>query len=411
MMTDIKGVRRQFPILEERIDGHPLIYLDNAATTQKPSCVLETLRTFYSEQNANINRSMHALAEAATNAYENARTIVAGFIACDDPRNVIFTRNATESINIIARSWAASTLKSGDVIALTTMEHHSNIVPWLQLKESHGIRLEWIPVNEEGEIDLRMLKKILQTGRVKLVSMSGLSNVLGCMTPLEQCMSLAHEHGARISIDGAQLLAHKDVNVSALNADFLAFSGHKLYGPTGIGVLYGKTELLEQMTPFLGGGDMIRSVTQDSFTCAELPRKFEAGTPAIADAIALGEALLWLQTLDLNDVHRYTQSLIVHAHHALLKIPGLTLFGPENPSKRYGCASFEIEGVHPHDLTDILGREGICLRAGHHCTQPLHKILRVPATTRLSVGIYNTKQEIDVCIAAIGRAVDRLRKQ
>ncbi len=409
MALDLAAIRAQFPILRKTIGGRPLIYLDNAATTQKPLRVLERLERFYREQNANINRSMHALAEEATLSYEEARNRVARFIGASHSHEVIFTRNTTESINMVARSWG-TTLKRGDSIVLSMMEHHSNIVPWLQLKESHGISLRWVPVNREGTMDMDELKGVLSSGRVKLVSVTGLSNVLGCLTPLQEIARMAHRSGARLLVDGAQLVAHERVNVQNPDIDFLAFSGHKLYGPSGVGVLYAKETLLERMPPFLGGGDMIQTVTTEKFTCADLPRKFEAGTPATADAVGLGEAIAWLEDTGAEAAHEHTRSLVRYAHKQLRSREGITILGPKNPKKRVCCVSFTVEGVHPHDLTDVLGQEGICLRAGHHCTQPLHKALDLTASTRLSVGVYNTKEEIDVCMAAMERAIHLLKK-
>ena len=403
MALDLATIRAQFPILRKTIGSHPLIYLDNAATTQKPLKVLERIGRFYREQNANINRSMHALAEEATLSYEEARNRVARFIGASHSHEVIFTRNTTESINMVARSWGA-TLQRGDSIVLSMMEHHSNIVPWLQLKESQGINLRWIPVNREGTMDMNELKRALSSRRVKLVSITGLSNVLGCLPPLREIARMAHRAGARLLVDGAQLVAHERVNVQESDIDFLAFSGHKLYGPSGVGVLYAKETLLERMPPFLGGGDMIQTVTTKKFTCADLPRKFEAGTPATADAVGLGEAIAWLEDTGAEAAHEHTRSLVRYAHEQLRSREGITILGPKNPKQRVCCVSFTVEGVHPHDLTDVLGQEGICLRAGHHCTQPLHQSFGITASTRLSVGVYNTKEEIDTCIEAIVRA-------
>jgi cysteine desulfurase/selenocysteine lyase len=401
MALDISEIRRQFPILGKSIGGQPLVYLDNAATTQKPQAVLDRLQRFYTEQNANINRSMHALGEEATIAYEEARKIVAEFVGAEHAFEVLFTRNTTESLNLVAKTWGAATLKPGDAVALTTMEHHSNIVPWLQLRETHGITIEWISVDKEGTIDSKSLERVLRSGRVKLLAATGLSNVLGCRTDIADLARKAHAAGAMILVDGAQLVAHETVNVQKLDVDFLAFSGHKLYGPTGIGVLYGKKKLLETMPPFLGGGDMIQNVTLEGFTSAELPRKFEAGTPAIPDAVALGEALRWLKGIGIDAAHKHTRSLIAYAHETLASIDGITILGPKNPANRLCCASFTLDRVHPHDLADILGQQGICLRAGHHCTQPLHRSLGIDASTRLSVGVYNTEEEVDMCVAAI----------
>jgi cysteine desulfurase/selenocysteine lyase len=401
------ALRQQFPILSTNIDGHPLVYLDTAATAQKPKCVIDAISNFYASSNANINRGMHPLAEKATIAYDDARKIIANVIHAKKTHEIIFTRGTTESISLVARTWGADNIGKGDTIVLTEMEHHSNIVPWLQLQEKTGCLLEWIPVNTAGDLDLRVLEKILKNNTVKLVAVSGLSNVLGALTPLQEIITLAHTHGAKVLVDSAQLIVHREIDVQELDCDFLAFSGHKLYGPMGIGVLYGKEELLRKMPPFLGGGDMIATVSKTGFTSAELPRKFEAGTPSVADAIGLAEAIKWLSTLEKSTIEHYEEELLLYAKNTLQTIDGIRIFGPVNP---VGCISFSLLGIHPHDLTEILGRNGICLRAGHHCTQILHASLGVKATTRLSVGLYNTKEDIDVCIAAIKEAIAFLRR-
>lgn len=407
MSLDLSALRRQFPILSTNIDGHPLVYLDTAATAQKPKCVIDAISNFYASSNANINRGMHPLAEKATIAYDDARKIIANVIHAKKTHEIIFTRGTTESISLVARTWGADNIGKGDTIVLTEMEHHSNIVPWLQLQEKTGCLLEWIPVNTAGDLDLRVLEKILKNNTVKLVAVSGLSNVLGALTPLQEIITLAHTHGAKVLVDSAQLIVHREIDVQELDCDFLAFSGHKLYGPMGIGVLYGKEELLRKMPPFLGGGDMIATVSKTGFTSAELPRKFEAGTPSVADAIGLAEAIKWLSTLEKSTIEHYEEELLLYAKNTLQTIDGIRIFGPVNP---VGCISFSLLGIHPHDLTEILGRKGICLRAGHHCTQILHASLKVKATTRLSVGLYNTKEDIDVCIAAIKEAIAFLRR-
>jgi cysteine desulfurase/selenocysteine lyase len=401
------ALRQQFPILSTNIDGHPLVYLDTAATAQKPKCVIDAISNFYASSNANINRGMHPLAEKATIAYDDARKIIANVIHAKKTHEIVFTRGTTESISLVARTWGADNIGKGDTIVLTEMEHHSNIVPWLQLQEKTGCLLEWIPVNTAGDLDLRVLEKILKNNTVKLVAVSGLSNVLGALTPLQEIITLAHTHGAKVLVDSAQLIVHREIDVQELDCDFLAFSGHKLYGPMGIGVLYGKEELLRKMPPFLGGGDMIATVSKTGFTSAELPRKFEAGTPSVADAIGLAEAIKWLSTLEKSTIEHYEEELLLYAKNTLQTIDGIRIFGPVNP---VGCISFSLLGIHPHDLTEILGRNGICLRAGHHCTQILHASLGVKATTRLSVGLYNTKEDIDVCIAAIKEAIAFLRR-
>ncbi len=403
MHLDPLALHRQFPLLAKHIAGKPLAYLDNAATTQKPERVLETMKKFYEHQNGNINRGMHPMAEEATVLYESARKTVAHFMGARHAHEIIFTRNATESINLVARSFG-ETLEKDDTVALSLLEHHSNIVPWLQLSERKGIAIEWIGLDAHGRIDLDSLKKILKKGKMKLVAVAGLSNVLGVATPLQAIIEMTHAAGAKILIDAAQLIAHQSIDVQKLDCDFLAFSGHKIYGPTGIGVLYGKQELLERMPPFLGGGDMLESVDLLGFKPAELPRKFEAGTPAIADAVGLASAIEWMGEVGIEAMHAHTKELIGYARKALRSIPHVQILGPASGDDLLGCVSFTVTGIHPHDLTEILGREGICLRAGHHCAMPLHKHLGIPASTRLSVAAYNTEEEVDRCVNAILRA-------
>lgn len=405
---DIDAIRRQFPILNRTIGGHPLAYLDNAATSQKPACVIDALTTFYSTHNANVNRGVHVLAEETTVAYDEARKKVAAFIGAA-PQEIIFTRNATEAVNLVARTWGDANLAEGDTVLLSVMEHHSNIIPWLQLKKRKGIRIEWIGMDAEGNLSVEELRKSLQKKTVKLVSVMGLSNVLGTCTPLKEMIRLAHENDAKILIDAAQLAAHASIDIQDLGMDFLVFSGHKIYGPMGVGVLYAKEDLLRSMPPFLGGGDMIGSVTQDSFTPAELPRKFEAGTPSVADAVGLGTAMEWVSGIGMEVIADHEHSLLAHAQTLLSSVKGIRILGPSEAKNRSGCISFTIDDVHPHDLTDILGRQGICLRAGHHCTQPLHRLLGIPASTRLSVAAYNTKEEIDRCVEEIKKASALLR--
>lgn len=389
------SIRGEFPILTVKVGSEPLAYVDNAATTQKPRCVLDAMTEFYETKNANINRGVHPLAEAATVAYDDARNTVADFIGARS-HEIIFTRNCTEAINLVAKTWGAS-LKKTDGIALSAMEHHGNIVPWMQT----GAALTWISVNADGQPNLDELEAALKTKKIKLVAMTGLSNVLGSLPPLKKIIALAHEHGALTLVDAAQLIAHDAIDVQELDCDFLAFSGHKVYGPTGIGVLYGKAELLKKLPPFLGGGDMIASVTTEGFEAAELPRRFEAGTPAIAEAVGLAAALDWVKKIGIENIATHERALLAYAQKKLATIDGLTMLGPKNSDERAGCISFTVKGMHPHDLTEALGRKGICLRAGHHCTEPLHRALKLNATARLSVAAYNTKEEIDRCVAAI----------
>lgn len=404
----LDSIRSEFPILSRTLAGRLLAYLDNAATTQKPISVTQTMIEHLALHNANINRGVHFLGEEATLAYDQARKTVQQFIHAHHTHEIIFTRNATESINIVAKSWGETFLQPGDSVVLSVMEHHSNIVPWLCLKEKIGIHLKWIDVDSAGNLDLDAYAEALSDQSVKLVAMTGLSNVLGSMTPLKKIIAKAHAAGALVLVDASQLIVHEPIDVLDLGCDFLAFTGHKLYGPTGIGVLYGRTSLLEKMPPFLGGGDMIQSVTRDHFTVAELPRKFEAGTPAITEAIGLRAAIQWIEKTGLDAIAKHEQSLLVHAQKRLSEIDGLTIFGPKNSVQRRGLISFTIDGTHPHDITQILSDKGICLRAGHHCTQPLHEHLGITATTRLSVAAYNTMEEIDVCVDAMVEAQTRL---
>lgn len=403
MPYDAAAIRRQFPIFDSLLGSQRLVYLDTAATSQKPKAVLDAMNEYYSTANANVNRGVHPLAERATIAYDNARQRVAKFINAKHAHEIIFTRNTTEAINLVSHSWGTQ-LNKGDGIAVSILEHHSNIVPWLQLKEAKDVTLQWIDVNEKFELRLDQLQKALATRSVKLLAVTGLSNVLGTLTPIGEIIDLAHTHGAKVLVDAAQLVVHKQLDVQTLDVDFLAFSGHKIYGPTGIGVLYAKADLLKKMPPFLGGGDMIHSVEQQKFTPAELPRMFEAGTPAIAEAVGLAAAINWLEKNDRKAMEKHEQSLIKLAIAGLKKIDGLTILGTGDAATTHGCVSFTLDRVHPHDLTEILGRNGICLRAGHHCTQPLHKRLGTVASTRLSVGAYNTEEDIDDCIAAIKEA-------
>lgn len=388
MPLDLAQIRQQFPIL----NTPELVYLDNAATSQKPQVVLDAMTQYYRTSNANAHRGMHQLAEAATVAYEQARQTVADFIHCK-PYELVFTKNCTESINLLAKS---ITWQPGDAVVLTALEHHSNIVPWQQLAE-HDVEILWIDCDEQGQLNLNQLDEYLATNTVRLVSVTGLSNVLGVRPPLEIIIQKAHAAHTLVHIDAAQLIAHHPVDASTLDCDFLSFSGHKLYGPTGIGALYGKRNHLEQMQPFLGGGSMIQEVTTSGFTPAEIPLKFEAGSPPVAEAVGLATAIDWYTQFAWQDIETHETSLLQLAIKQLSTIDGLTILGtPES-----ACVSFTIDGVHPHDLTDVLGKQGVCLRAGHHCAQPLHDKLGIGASTRLSIGIYNTEQDIASCISTL----------
>jgi cysteine desulfurase/selenocysteine lyase len=397
---DVLKIRADFPVLEREIHpGVPLVYLDSTATSQKPSVVLDAMDGFYRCCNANIHRGVHTLAEEATGAYEMARQRVAEFIGSPSPRQVIFTRNTTESINLVAYTWGRANLVSGDVVVLTEMEHHSNIVPWHILAAEKNLRLEFIPVTEDGLLDLDVYQDLLEL-RPKLVSFTHMSNVLGTVTPAVEIIRMAHAAGAVVLVDGAQSVPHRPVNVRTLDCDFLAFSAHKMCGPTGIGVLYGRKELLEAMPPFLGGGDMIKRVHLRSFTPNELPHKFEAGTPAIAEAVGLGAAVSYLNSVGMEAIAAHEQEIIAYALERLEEIPGVSIFGPSAKYKG-GVASFMLKDVHPHDIAQILDGQGIAIRAGHHCAMPLHEKFGIPASARASFYLYNTKEEVDKLVEGI----------
>ncbi len=428
-MFNVSDIRRQFPIFNQKIDGYDLIYLDSAATSQKPQAVLDRMEKFYREENANVHRGMHVLAERATVAYENARVTVQKFINAARPEEIIFTKSCTEAINLVAISLSrGGFFTEGDRVVLSVLEHHSNIVPWLQLKERKGIEILWLDCDDHGQLKLDQLEEFLRDRHVKLVSVTAQSNVLGVRPPLAEIITLAHQHGALVLVDAAQSVSYHLTDVQTLDCDFLAFSGHKLYGPTGIGVLYGKQKHLESMPPFLGGGMMIQEVHQDRFTTADLPQKFEAGTPAIAEAVGLAAAMEWIGKYSWKEIEAHENCLLDLAKKSLSSFPSISILGDGGGAEhapplhkmhspvgalhatpsRSGCISFAINDIHPHDLTEILGRQGICLRAGHHCTQPLHRRLGVTASTRLSVGIYNTEEEIHHFLRALPLAVERL---
>ncbi len=397
---DIEGIRAMFPVLSREVrPGVPLVYLDSAATSQKPRQVIEALSSFYGSQNANIHRGIHRLAEEATEAYESARKIVADFIGASSPREVVFCRNTTEAINLVAYSWARSTLQEGDLILLTEMEHHSNIVPWQILAQERGIQLAYVPITDDGLIDLAEYHRLLGD-KPRLVSFMHMSNMLGTINPTADMAAAAHDAGALVLVDAAQSVPHLPVDVVALDADFLAFSGHKMCGPTGIGVLYAREALLKAMPPFLGGGDMIKRVRLDGFSTNDVPYKFEAGTPAIAEAIGLGAAINFLESIGMDLVHKHEQYLVSYALERLAEVPGVRVYGPE-AEQRGGVASFTFADVHPHDVAQILDQDGIAVRAGHHCAMPIHERFCIPATTRASFYLYNTTEEIDKLIEGL----------
>ena len=400
MSFDALSIRKDFPILTREVrPGIPLVYLDSTATTQKPRVVLEAMDSFYRTNNANIHRGVHTLAEEATAMYEQARQEVANFINAASTDEIIFTRNATESINLVAYTWARATLKAGDLVILTEMEHHSNLVPWIMLASERGVELEFIPVTGDGLLDLEAYRRLLSRNP-KLVAFTGMSNVLGTINPVAEMVKLAHAAGAITLVDGAQSVPHLPVDVQALEVDFLAFSAHKLLGPTGIGALYGRAELLRAMPPFLGGGDMIKTVHLRSFKPNEIPHKFEAGTPAIAEAVGFGTAVEYLTRLGMEAVAAHEREIVSYALERLEEIPGVKVFGP-SADKKGGVASFTLEGVHPHDIAQILDRDGIAVRAGHHCAQPLHEKYGITATARASFYVYSLKEEVDALVNGI----------
>jgi cysteine desulfurase/selenocysteine lyase len=397
---DVEKIRADFPVFERDVHpGVPLVYLDSTATAQKPLQVIQTLEDMYRNHTANIHRGIHMLAEEATAAYESARQKIAQFINAPSARQVIYTRNATESINLVAYTWGRANLKAGDVIILTEMEHHSNLVPWQLLADELNLQLEFIPVTEDGRLDLDGYQKLLKLAP-KLVAFTQMSNVLGTITPAKEIIWMAHEAGAVTVVDGAQSVPHIPVDVQDLNVDFLAFSGHKMCGPSGIGVLYGRKSLLESMPPFLGGGDMIKRVELRSHQTNSLPHKFEAGTPAIAEAVGLGAAVDYLSNIGMDAVAQYEHEIGTYALERLEEIPGLKIFGPDMEHKG-AVFSFTLPGVHAHDVSQILDQTGIAVRAGHHCAMPLHDIYCVPATARASFYIYNKVEEVDHLVEGI----------
>ena len=400
MGFDVTRIRADFPTLDREVHpGVRVTYLDSTATSQKPIAVIDAMNAYYRDSNANIHRGVHALAEEATALYEGARQKIAKFINAPSTKQVIYTRNTSESINLVAYSWGRANLNKGDLVILTEMEHHSNLVPWQMLKMERGIRLEFIPVTEGGLLDLDAYSTLLDQ-RPKLVSFTHMSNVLGTITPAAEMVRLAHGAGAITLVDGAQSVPHFAVDVQALDADFMAFSAHKMLGPTGIGVLFGKQELLEAMPPFLGGGDMIKTVHLREFVPNSLPHKFEAGTPAIAEAVGFGAAVDYLTSVGMDAIAAYEHEITEYALERLEEVPGVTLFGPGAQDKG-GVAAFTLEGVHPHDVAQILDRDGIAVRAGHHCAQPLHEKFGIPATSRASFYLYNTKDEVDKLIEGL----------
>ncbi len=398
---DLSAVRAEFPILQqEHHDGVPLIYLDNAATSQKPLKVIEALDDYYRRYNANVHRGVHKLSEEATAAYEQARIKLRKFINADSKREIIYTRGTTESINLVANTWGRANLKPGDVVVSTQMEHHSNIVPWQMFQAEKGFKIKYIPVLDDGTLDLEAYARFLDEGGVKLVTVMQVSNVLGTINPVQVMAKQAHEAGALILIDGAQSVPHMAVDVRAVAADCFAFSGHQMLGPTGIGVLYGKRDLLEAMPPWMGGGDMIATVKLSGSTWNDLPYKFEAGTPAIAEAIGLGYAVDYLSAMGMDKIQAHEQEITAYALDRLAEVPGVTVYGPE-AVKKGAVAAFTLQNVHAHDVAQILDADGIAVRAGHHCAMPLHERFTVSATAQASFYLYNTTAEVDALIDAL----------
>ena len=399
-MLDVNAIRKDFPILSRLVYGKPLVYLDNAATSQKPSSVIQALTEYYEGYNSNIHRGVHSLSMEATERYEEARRKCADFIGCSSVEELILVRNTTEAINLVAQSWAQHNIGLGDEILTTHMEHHSNLVPWQKVAQERGAVLKFIPITHEQTLDLSELDRLL-THRTKLVTLNHMSNVLGTINPVKELGQAAHRVGAKILIDGAQSVPHLKTDVKDLDCDFLAFSGHKMLGPTGVGVLYVKREILEGMEPFLRGGEMVKQVWDDRATWNDLPLRFEAGTPNIADTIALGAAIDYLQSLGMENIRQHEISLTEYALHAFQELEGVKVYGPREVTQRGGIVSFYNGDVHPHDIGTMLDREGVAIRTGHHCAMPLMNKLSVPATARASFYIYNTEEEVDLLVSVL----------
>ncbi len=401
---DVERIRRDFPILSREVHGKPLVYLDNAATTQKPQCVIDALTTYYSEYNANIHRGVHALSVAATEAYEGARLKIQRFINAGRPEEIVYVRSATEAINLVAQTWGVENIAAGDEIIITGMEHHSNIVPWQMLCAKQGARLRVVPLNDNGELELDEYERMLSP-KVKLVAAAHVSNALGTVNPVERLVELAHAQGAVVLLDGAQAVPHAAVDVQAIGCDFYALSSHKVFGPTGVGALYAKYDLLTKMPPYQGGGDMIASVTFENTIYNDVPHKFEAGTPNIADAIGFGAAIDYVTAVGMDAIAAHERDLLEYATEVLSSIPEVRFIG--TAKARAAVVSFVIEGVHPHDAGTILDLQGVAVRAGHHCAQPVMLRFKVPATVRASMAFYNTRSEIDALATAVRCVVEK----
>lgn len=407
---DIAAIRRDFPILSEQVNGRPVVFLDSAASSQKPTQVLDAMSSVYRHQYANVHRGVYQFSEAATAQYDEARVKIAKFIGAPAPENIIFTRNATESLNLLAYSYGRHFLKAGDEVLITELEHHANFVPWFYLAQEKGIVVKCIPLTPNGQLDLSKLDDLLNE-RTKLLSFAHVSNVLGTITDPTPLIQRAHAIGAKVIIDGSQAVPHMPVNVAALDCDFYAFSGHKMLGPTGIGVLYGKPELLDAMPPFMTGGDMISYVGFDTIRWNEVPLKFEAGTPAFVEAIGLGAAVDYLSQLGMEAVRAHEHEITSYALERMAEIPGVTIYGPNDASVRGGVVTFNVDKIHPHDLATLLDQEGVAIRAGHHCAQPLHQRLGLPATARASFYVYSQLHEVDALVEAIYKAKVTLQRK
>jgi cysteine desulfurase/selenocysteine lyase len=402
---DVFRIREDFPILKRKINGNKtLVYLDNAATTQKPIIVINAILDYYMNYNSNIHRAVHQMAEEATLAFESTRQKVAKFINARLTDEIIFTRNATEAINLVSYSWGRPNVNKNDMIVITEMEHHSNIVPWQILAEEKGAIVEYVGVDNEGYLDMTAYEEIIQSNKVKLVSISHMSNVLGTIVPIERVIAKAHNKGIPVLVDGAQSVPHMPVDVQRMNCDFLVFSAHKMLGPTGVGVLYVKKEILDKMKPFIGGGDMIKEVHKHGTIYNDLPYRFEGGTPNIADVIGFGSAIDYLSKVGMDKVRQHEIDITSYAIKAVTDVKGITLYGPSNPNHRGGVVSFNISDIHPHDLATIMNEQGVAIRSGHHCAQILMERLDVSATSRTSFYIYNTREEVDIFINALNHA-------
>ncbi|WP_142685369.1 aminotransferase class V-fold PLP-dependent enzyme [Chitinophaga polysaccharea] len=402
---DVKQIRKDFPILQQQVHGKPLVYFDNGATTQKPQVVINAEARYYEEYNSNVHRGVHHLSQVATNAYEKARITIAGYINAADPHEVIFTAGTTAGINLVANTFSRRFLKEGDSVIISAMEHHSNIVPWQIACEETGAKLKVIPINDRGELLMDAYKALLDDS-VKIVAVTYVSNTMGTINPVQDIITLAHARNIPVLLDAAQAIQHISIDVQALDVDFLAFSGHKIYGPTGTGVLYGKKAWLDKLPPYQGGGDMIKTVTFEKTTYNELPYKFEAGTPNIAGGIALGTAIEYLQQTGISKIQQWEEELMEYAMQELRKIDGIRFIG--DAAERSGAISFLVHNIHPFDMGELLDQQGIAVRTGHHCTEPLMDIFKIPGTVRASLSFYNTKEEIDKLVAGIKRAAAML---